>query len=559
MLDFVRTRQRALRPIWTLALLAVIWAHDTHADRRTVCTVTVNSSDEKDAFQRNLPADKYHFVELVERGRPDWLASACQQGIRCDVLVISGHYDGRDEFYSDREDAVDFLPVEEMERASCSHSCSGLFAQLKEVYLFGCNTLNPEALKRASAEIERSLVRSGYSRADAGLLSRTLNARHGESSRDRMRLIFRDVPVIYGFSAKAPLGPVAASMLNGYFRSGGGSETGGGRGSPRLLSYFANTSLTVAAGLNDSDALAPFRRDVCEFSDAGLSPTQKLGFIHRLMGRGMAEVRLFLDRIEKYVASVNETDRLVPEVAQALAAIADDQDARIRYLEFARDADQPAVQARMIKLASRLGWLSEVDERAELVRLINDRLAKNTVSPADVDLVCMLGGDGGLNQEINRVQASAAQANTVAHDAVLACLGSTEARAQMLLALTSTDEQEAQIAQVYLRRRPITDVNEIRDVTSNIAHMNDPKAQLRALDSLVGQQLSDPESLEELAHLFLVAGSLDVQSAIAGILIRSDYQAIASPNLAQELRGSSLTPPGRSGPVDILLRHLPGE
>src|SRR5436309_1194667 len=82
------------------------------------------------------------FVELVERGRPDWLASACQQRVRCDVLIISGHFNGRTDFFSDRPDKREYLPVDEMERVSCSDSCSGLFAQVKEVYLFGCNTLN---------------------------------------------------------------------------------------------------------------------------------------------------------------------------------------------------------------------------------------------------------------------------------------------------------------------------------------------------------------------------------------------------------------------------------
>src|SRR5438067_402119 len=84
------------------ALLAAGWMHEARADKKTVCTITVNSSDEKETFRRYLPADKYRFVELVERGRPDWLASACEQRTRCDVLVISGHYDGRDEFYSDQ-------------------------------------------------------------------------------------------------------------------------------------------------------------------------------------------------------------------------------------------------------------------------------------------------------------------------------------------------------------------------------------------------------------------------------------------------------------------------
>jgi hypothetical protein len=96
------------------------------ADKTTVCTITVNSADERETFRRNLPDDRFRFVELVERGRPDWLASACSAGVRCDVLLISGHFDGGDEFYSDRVDARESLPVDEMERVSCSASCPGL-------------------------------------------------------------------------------------------------------------------------------------------------------------------------------------------------------------------------------------------------------------------------------------------------------------------------------------------------------------------------------------------------------------------------------------------------
>ena len=43
-------------------------------------------------------------------------------------LLISGHFDGGDEFYSDRVDARESLPVDEMERVSCSDSCPGLFS-----------------------------------------------------------------------------------------------------------------------------------------------------------------------------------------------------------------------------------------------------------------------------------------------------------------------------------------------------------------------------------------------------------------------------------------------
>ena len=537
-------------------LLAAVWAQDAHAAKKTVCSITVNSPDEKEAFRRSLPPDKFQFVELVERGRSDWLESACRQGIRCDVLVISGHYDGGNEFFSDQVDAQEFLPVDEMERVSCSDSCPGLFSQLKEVYLFGCNTLNPEGLRSASAEIGRSLVRSGHSRADAERLSRALSARHGESSRDRMRLIFKDVPAIYGFSSVAPLGPTAASFLGRYFQSAGTGEVSSGHASAKLLAQFAGHSLAVSSGLTDSDPRMAYRRDVCQFSDNRLSPAQKVDFIHRLVGREMAEVRMFLDRIEQYTASLTETERQMPAVARALDEIGRDDAARARYLDFARDADEPVVRARMIELAQRLGWLSPAEKRAELMWMIGDQLARNAVTPAEVDLACSLNKNGELDEELHRLQLPPAQASKVGQAAVLACLGNREGRAQVLLALTSPNDQEVEIAQVYLRHRPIADVNELRLVTSGIARMSASNAQVRALDTLASQRLSDPESLDQLARLFPIAESASVQTAIAGILIRSDYQAIATPALVQTLRQSRLKVSVGADMIDVLIRRL---
>src|ERR1700730_2659035 len=208
------TKSASTKVVLLAAVLAAVGPHDGRADQKTVCTITVNSPDEKEIFRRNLHRDDFQFVELVERGRPDWLQSACRTDVRCVVLLISGHFNGGTEFYSNRLDARQYLPIDEMERASCSDSCPGLFSQLKEVYLFGCNTLNAEAMRSASGEIARSLVRSGHSQSDAERLSRVLNERHGESNRDPMRQSLKDVPVIYGFSSKAPLGRTAGPMLD---------------------------------------------------------------------------------------------------------------------------------------------------------------------------------------------------------------------------------------------------------------------------------------------------------------------------------------------------------
>src|SRR5205823_12409057 len=136
------------------------------------------------------------------------------------------------------------------------------------------------------------------------------------------------------------------------------------------------SSMTAAAGLRDADPQAAYRRDVCHFADDRLSPVQKIRFVHELLHREMAEVRMFLGYIEKHSASLGVGERLDAPVSQALDDTARDQDTRRRYLEFARDADEPAVRARMIKLAHALGWLSRDEVRVDLVQIMHDRMAR---------------------------------------------------------------------------------------------------------------------------------------------------------------------------------------
>jgi hypothetical protein len=527
-----------------------------HADAKTtVCTITVNSPDERETFRRNLPSDQYDFVELVEHGRPDWLASACHKGIRCDVLLISGHFDGGDEFYSDRVDARESLPVDEMERVSCSDSCSGLFSQLKEVYLFGCNTLNAEALTHASGEVVRSLVRAGHSAADAERVARLLEERHSDSNRERMRQIFKDVPVIYGFSSKAPLGRNAGPLLARYFESGASEAVGSGRRSAKLLSLFAPASMTVTPGSTDADPQAAHRRDACHFADDRLSPAQKLAFVHELLGRDMAEVRMYFDQIERYAASLGEAQWLAPDVATSVQGITDDAAARDRFLAFARDADQPGVRARMIALATRFGWLSPSQQETELAALVRDRFARPNVAIEDVELVCALNRDHALDPARAALEV-AVRDTSIGQAAILACLGSRTARARVVDALTGGREQDVQIAQVYLRHHPIVDIAELRAVALRIAHVRDAQTQIRALDTLAQHGVSDRESLEALTRLFPTAKTVDVQRAIAGILIRADYRRLAKPELVRALRQHRLKSPDGQDLIDVLIRRM---
>lgn len=563
----------AVLPLWPCVPVA-------GAEPQTVCTITVNSADEKDVFRRHLPAGRYRFVELVERHRPDWLASACRAAIRCDVLVVSGHYDGGNEFYSDRVEEREFLPVDELERVSCSDSCAGLFARLKEVYLFGCNTLNPLPLSRATAETVRSLVRDGHSRREAELRLRSLNEEHGQSSRDRMRLVFKDVPVIYGFSSVAPLGPIAGARLERYLQATGTGEIGRGRPSGRLLAQFAGHGLTATQGMTDRDPHADVRGDVCRFVDDRLSDAAKLGFVHEVLQRQTAQARVHLDRIERFAKSLDEPGRRTPEVARAVDAIARDAATGVRFLEFARDADEPGVRTRMIEVAHDLGWLSVEERRDELARMLVELHARPRVGLTELDLACTLNREHELDGVVAALTAltaltahaahtahaaltasteparPGAAADDAAHAALRACLGSAEGRVRTLEALVGTREADVAIAQAYLRHRPIADTGELRGVAAAIAGMRASEAQVRALEALGRHHVADREILERLVRLYVQTPSAAVQAAIAGVLIRADRGALAGPSLARTLRQHRRpTPPG-DGMVDALIRQL---
>jgi hypothetical protein len=513
-----------------------------------VCTITVNSDDEREVLRRTLPPADYDFVELVERGRADWLRGACERRVRCDVLLISGHFDGGTEFYTDRPDQREYLPVEEMERVACSESCPGLFSQLKEVYLMGCNTLNPQPMRTVPGEVMRSLASAGASPSDAQRTADALGELYGESNRDRMRQIFKDVPVIYGFPGKAPLGRYAGPILERYLRAGG--EFGEGRVSAKLLAAFAAGGMTATPGMSDGDPRAAFRTDTCRFLDDRVPVERKAAHLKAVLDRSAAEVRMFLDHIERYAARLP-----APASSPSMAGIAANADARTRFLAVARDADDPAAGVRMARLAARLGWLDDAQERALVVEILAQRFRSPGLAANDVDLACTLNQDGVLDGAYGGFPQGLPR--TAARDAVLACLGSREARDRVLRALASGDEASAIVAHAYLSQRPMADAAELKVVTADVARMSGRSdAQVKALHALARHELADRESLDALAESFRASKSLDVQRAIAGVLVRADLHAIAPADLAQVVRKQRMKSPDGRDVIDVLIRRL---
>jgi hypothetical protein len=263
-------------------------------------------------------------------------------------------------------------------------------------------------------------------------------------------------------------------------------------------------------------------------------------------------------RIEKAFASFTESDHSSPAFSEALAEVSADDAARVRYLASVRAQTHTALRSRMIALAGTLGWLSADQQRAEIVAMINDTLARNAMGFSEVGLVCSINRDGALDSEAHRIAAPAARVRHTTHAAVMACLGSEQAHGEMLRALSSPSEKDVQIAQVYFRHRPIEEREELRLLAREITRMPGAgAAQVRALDTLARLHISDREILEDLSRAFADTKSVNVQRAIAEVFIRSDHKAIHRGILVGILREHRLKPPGRGQDlIDVLIARL---
>jgi HEAT repeat protein len=214
--------------------------------------------------------------------------------------------------------------------------------------------------------------------------------------------------------------------------------------------------------------------------------------------------------------------------------------------------------------------------------MIADRMARGGLGKTEVDLVCSTHRGHPQADDIRRpppegaeqsgkatfaqerepglarqlLATGAARPASVAHSAVLACLGSPQAHERTVRALTSPADEDVAIAQIYLRHRPLADLGELRAVASGIGRMTAAGAQVRALETLAKQRLADPQSLQEIVRLFPLARSLEVQRAIAGILIRSDTKMLVRADLARSLRQHRLKSPDGNDVIDVLIRLL---
>jgi len=316
--------------------------------------------------------------------------------------------------------------------------------------------------------------------------------------------------------------------------------------------------MRTAAGVTESDAQAGHRRDVCALADDAPPSAQRVRSLHTLLQREPAEVQLLLDRVANSAKTMAASASAATgaDAAAARATLAGDMDARRRFLDVARDADRLATTAQMLDIARHVGWLTPDAQQAELVAQVDARARRRALDAADIDVVCTANAQRALAGAASALTASASYPDTAGNAAALACLGREDARGKALRFLTSPRDADAEIAQVYLRHRPLEGAAELRELTLAIARTGEPDAQVRALATVAALRVADGESLRTLAALYPRTRSPAVQRAIAGVLIRADASAMDASALARSLREHRLAAPGGPDAIDVLIRRL---
>ncbi|MBL7545972.1 MAG: hypothetical protein JNL11_19290 [Bdellovibrionaceae bacterium] len=272
--------------------------------KKTVCSITINSSNEVDQFKKHFSSKDWNFVELVPKtdetqtnnsnqaNDKHWLEDSCRPDIQCDILVISGHFSGSFFGKISRD-----LSLNSIESLSCSDHCSGIFQRPKEVFLFGCNTLaSKEKDHRSPQEYLNVLIdEHNFTREQASQMAAFRYSEWGQSFRGRMAGAFAQSPRIYGFSSVAPSGPNIEPAIQHYLKITKGEYSDFSAYNTRLktqtnmklMSSLKNFSITQVAGsqaLQKTPQPAPY----CQLWDKKRSRLERIKYMQLLLDSDQA-------------------------------------------------------------------------------------------------------------------------------------------------------------------------------------------------------------------------------------------------------------------------------
>ncbi len=380
-------------------------------DRFTVCSVTINSDDEIRLLRKRLPEAEFRFVELTDyagsssaAGEESWFGRACESGVQCDVLVVSGHFGNTwagnyGTTFAGRSGVT--LALDELEQRRCEQSCSGILGNPLEVFLLGCKTLAEADGPRLSAADARAFSAHQVTPATAErVLDEVRNGGEPTSSRERMEFVFAGVPHIYGFTDVAPSGRRVAPHLERYLKLTGDyaahlrrlrAAARAKRSAPNqlLASALDETCFAESSGLEPTTFAHARQEQMCVLRDERRPIEERFAQVERLAAApGFAA---YLPAVDALLRAHAPGAQDAPAMA-AFERLRQHQPARTAVLELIRGLETPILRLELVRMARSLGWLS-AQEALPTQRQIAIRLLHPPVWGEGRDFICGMDRD----------------------------------------------------------------------------------------------------------------------------------------------------------------------
>ncbi len=405
------------------------------SDKKTVCSITINSDDEIKEFKKSFSPHLWNFVELTNLGSGEkWFLNACKKKVSCDILVISGHFAGTFFGSSDK-----ILSLDDLENYSCIDDCSGIIKKPKEVFLFGCNTLaSKEKDRRTPEQYLNVLLDDGFTRAQANEVVAYRYSLYGNSTNHRMMDIFSQTPRIYGFPSVAPVGSKIRSSVKNYLVEAKSSyenfdnmntklQASKNRVLVKNLSSFSIHQVTGSAYLAQTEKTKPY----CYLQSSEVSRAQKLIYIQdTILSGGMTTTvshikNFFLN--EDFEQKKDSTQNWNSEEREILASIKANPATKFELEKlFNLKGDVYfGIRANIFQLMKHLALVTEEDYQKNILMLLNLDL-NQPVNMQAFDKIC----SSQLTADISYEQIPSARFKERWFLAVLGCLNVPDLKIQ---------------------------------------------------------------------------------------------------------------------------------
>lgn len=360
----------------------------------TICAITINSDDEKKLFSAEAnknPAKFNPVVELTDFGGSDWFNKACQSGIRCDQLVISGHFAGS--FFGETGKS---LPLEDIEKAGCSNKCKNILSDPYEVFLFGCNTLAGKSEDhRTPEQYLQVLLADNIPLAEASMIVEARYGAVGDSFKAGMQRAFSgEKKKLYGFDSVGPSGKNVKGFLQNYFSKTNQAAQLEKLQAKRMLDKVDESNKMLATSLKTTafveceagDMNDPVMKKICSLKDENLSVDNKLALVTELMGS--ENYLMYLPGINKFLQenppkSFNEAQK------KEFSALTNNEVMKGQVLSLIDKTKTLGLKAEWMGFAMNLGYMDEAQMKEGLKKEVARSFTK-PLTDADVDVFCSL-------------------------------------------------------------------------------------------------------------------------------------------------------------------------